>query len=426
MGRQSGQKGWQAQWQANGDGQGQYWDYWHGAWPGKWDKQKGAGKSAGKDGGKTDFPKYCEMKVTNKDHAAKEADAPNHTAATAMEIGDPKQDFLKAMQRALNANRKLEGRARKLAEEKARKEQMWEEYETKLKASYLEQLQVFQDDMRKLDGEMEQVRLQREEAMQTVTSLAESGEAPARLQEDPPRAITAEQEDSWQKLLATRPWREVQEDSWADAGAGGKGQATASTALARELRESSMAQDDLFRVSLRAMQKEIAEMKAKNAVDASKSLDTPERKSRAGLDLTPPPTARTQPRTTNPTCEPPVKVARRAEFVNAPPPHECYVNVGQAPMKDPYMASPSSTTKAPSVAGTPTKDNQGFGPLRVGKRGVSRTVEGPLPGLTAEADGRCPESADSSLAGKSLPQILDDDEDDKMSAASLVELGKME
>ena len=178
MGRQTGQKGWQAQWKASGDGQGQYWDYWHGAWPSKWDKPKGAGKTIGKEVGKADFPKYNEMKINAKEQHGKDGDNPAAAQPAVTEPGDPKQDFLKAMQKALNANRKLETRARKLAEDKARKEQLWAEYEAKLKASYLEQLQVFQDDMKKLDGEMEQVQAQREEALQNVTSLAEHGEVP--------------------------------------------------------------------------------------------------------------------------------------------------------------------------------------------------------------------------------------------------------
>ena len=54
------------------------------------------------------------------------------------------------------------------------------------------------------------------------------------------RTITAEQADSWQRLLTSKPWESEQEDPWARLSANGKGSAMANAALAMEIRESNL------------------------------------------------------------------------------------------------------------------------------------------------------------------------------------------
>ena len=404
MGRQTGQKGWQGQWNGDGAGHGhsQYWDYWHGAWPSKWDKPKETGKNGGKGAATKEFPRYSDMKIP-KDHA-KDGDAGGAGQPAPVEVGDPKQDFLKALQRALNSSRKLEARARKLAEDKQRKEQLWEEYQHKLKTSYLEQLQIYDSDMQKLDAEIAQVKIQKEEAIANVTSLAEAGEAPMRMQVELQRPVTREQEDSWEKLLATKPWEAVENpwDNPVDRGAGPSHQ------VLRDIRESTASQDEMFRAKLRAMQMEIAELKDKSAATDSvlQAVCTPERRPKTGLNITPQPTSRRTMREKSSAAEGSNKFRRVEVMANAPSP-ECYVGGRANLIKDPYMVSPSGQLRPPPLE--PTLGEASFGPVRSVKRSGATQAEGPLngPGVT-------PATTSGSKASKAKPppQILDDDGDE--------------
>ena len=162
MGRQDG-KQWSGKWQSNASAM-RSWDYWHGAWS-AWDRKKGNVKQQDQSDAGKPFPKYSEMEVSTED-AAKVGEALMDDTATPGSAPDGKQQFLKSMQKAINLNRKLEAKFRKLSEDKARKTKMWQDFQCKLKENFFSQLPEYQQDMQKIDQELKQ---QKEEALQNVS-----------------------------------------------------------------------------------------------------------------------------------------------------------------------------------------------------------------------------------------------------------------
>ena len=287
------------------------------------------------------------------------------------------------------------------------KEQLWEEYQSKLKASYLEQLQIYDNDMKKLDAEISQVKTQKEEAIGNVTALAEAGEAPVHMQVELPKTATTEQEDAWKKLLATKPW-EIDEDPWASPTGGGTSSGANPRTL-REIQESHDARDDLFRAKLRTMQQEILDLKCKSAATDTvlQAVCTPERRPRTGLSITPPPTMR-QPTSGKGDAEAGgSRKCRRVEIVQSAPSPECYMGGKGNVIKDPYLVSPSSTSR-PAIMDP--AESVPFGPMRSAKRAGISQVEGPT--SRPVHDGTAA-SAAGGICKKPPPQIVNDDGEDE-------------
>ena len=349
MGRNQPPKSWQGKWQ---DGSSKHWDYWQGAWP-AWEKTKGKGKQAAASSSAQDFPKYQDMVV--QETAGKHAEQNAQTVNKDLEATSAQQDYLRAIQKALNSNRRLENKMRKLKEDRQRREQCWADYQKKLKASFLAQFKEFKADIERIDAELLQVSQQQQEAVELVSNLAEGGQLPTRMDED--EVPTPEEESTWAQLLqlgsdiapvADEPWEKFIGMSPCPT--------TVAKEMVAELKEASAIQDEMFRSRLRAMQQEISDLKRQQThpdLAGHAAVLTPERKPSAGLELTPPPTTRTHPiPTAPPTSSTSSAITSVQTALPARPggeligcsagsgsPAPCYAGVSPA-ARDPYMCSP--------------------------------------------------------------------------------------
>ena len=143
MGKQ-GRKwhGSQAPWKEGKDGnqQDSNWSYWSGSWRTRQQKDQPQQE-------KTTlqlFPDYNKMKLQDGQNSLRALE-------TAMEVSDPEdlteQDFVKCLQKLLNAARKADSRLRKLEQDKEHKSTQWEEFQAALKAKFVEQRALFQREM---------------------------------------------------------------------------------------------------------------------------------------------------------------------------------------------------------------------------------------------------------------------------------------
>ena len=110
MGKQ-GHQSWQKD-------KGRAWDYWSGSWR-SWDAkdedQNKAGSSNQSANKSQVFPKYQDVTINTE--VVKDPEANAHVDGQA-EVAAGKPEFIKEMQKAINVNRRLNNRSRRLSEER--------------------------------------------------------------------------------------------------------------------------------------------------------------------------------------------------------------------------------------------------------------------------------------------------------------------
>ena len=181
------------------------WSYWPGSWKAAQASQKGGKGGAPPHGHgnaikENKFPSYQDVMVP-AGTAETEVEAPVDAMQVDQSGEHGKQGYLKDLQKLLNLNRRLDGKHRKLMEEQKRRSAQWDQYQMELKEAYFSQLHKFESDMEKLDGEVDDVKKQRADAMERLGRLAEHGEeAPAKVEMDKHQPTTKDHA-AWESLL---------------------------------------------------------------------------------------------------------------------------------------------------------------------------------------------------------------------------------
>ena len=146
-----------------------YWSYWHGSWKQRTPKAKGRNMEGGSDDNQ--FPGYDTMSISATSSTAAMLVSSNPAAD---QLGGPGQDYLKAVQKSINSNRRIEGRLRKIAEDVDTKKQQWKAFEKHVQTVFLQQKRQFQQDMDGLAKEAKDLELQRVAALQQLMETVES------------------------------------------------------------------------------------------------------------------------------------------------------------------------------------------------------------------------------------------------------------
>ena len=181
----------------DGSGGASTWSYWSGAWKNKTTDGKHKENSEGHG-----FPKYADMEVVgDAQHTAALATA-QHGAGVTDSVSTEDTDFLKAVQKSLNQNRKLEARVRKLQEDGQKKANQWRLYEAKMKELYTQELARFQKDQDAIAKELAELEQQRSQALQSLLQLMDHKQVPATAM----AGVEAATDRAWADF--TRPcWR---------------------------------------------------------------------------------------------------------------------------------------------------------------------------------------------------------------------------
>ena len=275
MGKQ-GQQSWQKD-------KGRDWGYWSGSWR-SWDKDKNKAGAANQQQGKENpFPSYQAVKIPNEASKESDAGATSAAAGTLMPAGHP--EFLKDMQRALNVNRKLDNRARRLTEERATRVQQWEQYQRQLREAFLEQLSAYNADVARIDGELEDLKKQKESAKQNLAMIAEGKTRAAEMAPDREVGPTRQQMDAWEGLMGLNASMDV-EDAWKDS-SGDSPKHRDMQRMMDEMREQNGIREELMRSQLRQMQNELRELRQSTSSTAAPSPSTPTLRTALGCPLTP-------------------------------------------------------------------------------------------------------------------------------------------
>ena len=191
------------------------WSYWQGAWKSAQQNNKG-GKgnpnSAGPPSKNKDaqFPAYDQMgKNAMKDKAM---EAPEHDTKDQMPEAQG-GEFLRQMQKLLNASRKLDGRLRKAKVDKDTMSAQWQAFQEELRASFIEQRQKFLQDSRKAEVEMAELALQKQDLLTQIQQLVLTRESASSSK---PQQLEPTQDDiaAWNDLMMPTPQRS--RDTWDD------------------------------------------------------------------------------------------------------------------------------------------------------------------------------------------------------------------
>ena len=144
---------WQVQQDAHSDSSSA-WSYWPGTWKpprgqNKWQKDQGTQGQAGAEKDHQKFPAYKQMNVAN----VKDKEQVNGNGGTNTDQGplQPEDGFIKEMQKMLNASRRLDARIRKTIGEREEADRKWDEFQERLRNTFVERRQQYLSDAKKLD-----------------------------------------------------------------------------------------------------------------------------------------------------------------------------------------------------------------------------------------------------------------------------------
>ena len=330
----------------------------------------------------------------------------------------PEDLFIRLMQKQLNVSRRIDAKMRKARAEREDNTKKWEEFQAKLRTSFIEQRQQYLSDSQKLDKEILDLQEQKATTIRHIQDLVEQKE---RIQPAPTGKATAAvptEDDvaAWNELLAQTPRRldvECEED-----------------AVLREALHAAQDPEGFLNMTLQ----EIAaasgpishtvvaqpkEMRGQNVAAAATAADmwTPPRRTTQVLPMTPPrPHSSTTQGVPAATCGG-LSMAAIPAYMEATP----------AAQQDPYMNSPniSGIVNQAPMEGAPT-----FGPIRTPKQREKPKLSEPrllqvgsgaitVPAADAKTDG---------LVDGSAPyvrtRIIDDDHSQE--SQGLIDLSMME
>ncbi|OLQ12822.1 hypothetical protein AK812_SmicGene3236 [Symbiodinium microadriaticum] len=116
------------------------------------------------------------------------------------EIPEREPSFHQALQKTLTTARKLDGKLRKIAAEKERRQKQWKKYEDGIRKSFAKQKKNFEADIARLDQEAQDTLEAGHMASAQVKAIAIKGVAP------PPASEAMEVDAAWESL-----WKRVEE-----------------------------------------------------------------------------------------------------------------------------------------------------------------------------------------------------------------------
>ena len=429
---QMGKNSWpnSAAWQ--GQAGGQSWSYWPGTWRppkagNKW--QKGA-ESSGQGYQKEEqkFPAYNEMPKS----AANDGGSGTNPATLELQALTTDSGFTKVLQKHLNNSRRLEAKARKLAQDRDDMAQKWTDFQAKLRESFIGQRQKFLNDTKKVTQELQDVQQQRQDNIAMIQDLVAHKGIP-QVAEQSTLQPTEEDVAAWNDLMTTpmRQDMDVEDDQALQRAL--QAAHSPSELIHMTLSELANANGPL---SENVLQRHVCGPAGGGAGAANErgmsDVQTPPRRVGALPGMTP---ARVTARK-----EPPQKRSRgdplKAVETHVPP----YATGAPTLVRDPYMSSPYALAR-PSSTSPVTEPEAHFGPIR-----ASKPREGTIsPARAAEfhppsaVDGRCVANtiAEQSTApqgvmgatGTAHPvQLIDDDYGDEPPAQLVpdMDLGLME
>ena len=164
-----------------------------------WSYWQGSHASAKPTHTKDKFPTYSQVDVASVacSREAREEDT--------SQVNIPEDDSIKALQKALNMCRRLDGKLRKLQEARVHKQQQWEEYEKAMRQSFLQQKRAYKKDMEQIEKDVAATHAANVDAAEKVRLLATgSAPKPPTVEEE----LDASDRASWDALVA-----EMEEDS---------------------------------------------------------------------------------------------------------------------------------------------------------------------------------------------------------------------
>ena len=150
MGKQGKNWSQQAPWRDTSNDGG--WSYWSGAWrsTGQQPKPPKQGKEDPTQAAMKQFPAYSQIKISDG-----QRNQDQFLDASDQEDGQG-QDYVKGLQRLLNAARRSDARLRKLGQDRMTKTEQWNEFQAALRGKYLEQRSLYQKDIKGLDKELQE------------------------------------------------------------------------------------------------------------------------------------------------------------------------------------------------------------------------------------------------------------------------------
>ena len=114
------------------------------------------------------FPAYNQMnKPLPKDRDGWHLD----TTSAWQPAQNQDEDFVKAMQKLLNTNRRLDGKIRRAFTDAETCEEQWREFQDQLRASFVEQRRKFQADSQKAQQEMLELQTQKQDLVAQIQNL---------------------------------------------------------------------------------------------------------------------------------------------------------------------------------------------------------------------------------------------------------------
>ena len=168
------------------------WGYWRGSW-----NTRSPSKPE-TDGSKdfSEFRKYHQMGQGGE--AAVGQVTGGGVGDGQGELGDP---LVKGLQKLLNQARKFDARARKCQTDLQLREEQWSKYQAQLRDSFLIQRHAYQQDRRKLEEDMAEVKIQK---ARLVTQIQEVVQGRGRMAEPSSgQSVVASQDDleAWSALM---------------------------------------------------------------------------------------------------------------------------------------------------------------------------------------------------------------------------------
>ena len=110
------------------------------------------------------FPSYHQIKV--QDAGASRTQEPVADASDTEEASS--LEYVKGLQRLLNAARRSDAKLRKLQQDKSTKSEQWAEFQTALRGKFLEQRSLFQKDMKSIEKDITDISEQKRAVLSQI------------------------------------------------------------------------------------------------------------------------------------------------------------------------------------------------------------------------------------------------------------------
>ena len=133
----------------------------------------------------------------SKSALASEADSAA-VLQTFSEVSVPEGDYLKAIQKSLNQNRRVENRIRRLQDDCQKKKTQWKMYEAHMKELYVKEKSKYQQDLDTISRELAELESQKGQALQ---SLLHTIEARGPMEVEAPDALPQADNAAWDAFV---------------------------------------------------------------------------------------------------------------------------------------------------------------------------------------------------------------------------------